>query len=92
MSRPRTIPGRWSRAVLAEALAMADGLVQARHRPLTVAHTTREGGRFIFRWEYPGILRVFCGTTGELLARSKPGTPSELADDGEALPGGTDAA
>lgn len=34
---------------------------------------------YLVRFDYPGILRVYCGNSGELLAESAPGQPDQLS-------------
>jgi hypothetical protein len=40
----------------------------------------RANAKELIRWEWPGVLSVFCAETGALLARSAPGQPSRLAN------------
>lgn len=60
-----------ARAVLAEAAA----IMVAQ----TISTVKYSGNRYIYRWEWPGILRVYARGNGQLLAESLPGQPGTLS-------------
>jgi hypothetical protein len=52
----------------------------ALHAKPSEKGTGRANTKELIRWEWPGVLSVFCAETGALLARSEPGQPSRLAN------------
>lgn len=44
----------------------------------TISTVKHGGNRYIYRWDWPGILRVYARGSGQLLAESLPGQPGTL--------------
>lgn len=72
MATPDLVSDR-ARAILREAAA-----IMAAQALGTVKHG---GSRFIIRWDWPGVLRVYARGNGQLLAESLPGQPGTLSPD-----------
>jgi len=47
----------------------------------TISTVKHGGNRYYFRWDWPGILRVYARGNGQLLAESLPGQPGTLSPD-----------
>ena len=62
----------------AELLRQADRVLRAM-QPAFSVHFAARGVSYRARFDYPGRVSVFDRNTGELLARSRPGHPAELA-------------
>lgn len=63
----------------AELLRLADAHLRSL-QPAMRASFHHDGRLYRARFDYPGRVLVFDGCTGELLARSQPGRPTEPAD------------
>jgi hypothetical protein len=50
----------------------------ALHAKPSEKGTGRANAKELIRWEWPGVLSVFCAETGALLARTEPGQPNKL--------------
>lgn len=53
--------------------------VMTAMQPAFTAHFHRDGVAYRVRFAYPGVLRVYCRNTGELIAKSRCGRSCELA-------------
>lgn len=62
----------------AAVLRQAAAVMKAMQPALTV-HFHRYGVAYRARFEFPGVLLVYCRNTGELIAKSRRGRPCELA-------------
>ena len=62
----------------AAVLRQADAVMTAM-QPAFTAHFHRNGVAYRARFDYPGVLLVYCRNTGELIAKSRRGRPCELA-------------
>ena len=62
----------------ADVLRQADAVMRAM-QPAFTASFSRNGITYRARFEYPGVLLVYCRNSGELIARSAPGKPHALA-------------
>jgi hypothetical protein len=73
-----------AQAMLAErhaAMQIAARALQDQVRPVEVWLTVSQGPnrvQVVAIWRWPGIVRVVCRFTGELIAQSLPGQPGEL--------------
>ena len=62
----------------AELLRQADAVLRS-WRPASAANFYACGYAFRARFDYPGVVSVYDGNTGDLLACSRPGKPTHLA-------------
>jgi hypothetical protein len=61
----------------ATLLRLASQVLQSR-MPTWQARFTHEGMAYRARFEFPGVVSVADDNTGALLARSRPGMPTEM--------------
>lgn len=61
----------------ATLLRLAAQVLQSR-MPTWQAQFGHDGGSYRARFEYPGVVSVADNNTGALLARSRPGRPTEV--------------
>lgn len=65
-----------------ERLLQAADQIMRMAQPAFQASFHFSGWRYRAKWEYPGVLSVWCGETGAMLARSRPGHPTKPAASG----------